>query len=120
MRTLALGVLTGTLLAVLAGPVAAQEAKPGFTVSFSGALRVLVSAQVLNEGIDVPDADIAIIVGGVRGGREHVQRVGRLLRPMPGKRALVYELVMAGTHEVRKARDRRRALSPTKVASDAR
>lgn len=49
----------------------------------------MVSAQVSNEGLDVPDADVAIIVGGTRGEREHVQRVGRLLRPRPGKRALV-------------------------------
>jgi hypothetical protein len=41
MRTLAPGILTGTLLAALAGPVIAQEAKPRFTVSFSGELRVL-------------------------------------------------------------------------------
>jgi hypothetical protein len=40
MRTLPLGVLTGALLAALAGPVAAQDAKPGFTVTFSGELRV--------------------------------------------------------------------------------
>jgi superfamily II DNA or RNA helicase len=76
----------------------------------SGELRVLVSAQVLNEGIDVPDAEVAIVVGGVRGPREHVQRVGRLLRPAPGKRAFVYELVIEGTHEARKAVLRRRAL----------
>ena len=75
-----------------------------------GELRALVSAQVLNEGLDVPDADVAIIVGGTRGEREHVQRVGRLLRPRPGKRALVYELVIAGTHEVRKGFERRRGL----------
>lgn len=78
----------------------------------AGELRALVSARVLNEGLDVPDADVAIIVGGVSGEREHVQRVGRLLRPSPGKRALVYELVAAGTHEVRKAAERRRALGP--------
>ena len=41
MRTLARGALTGALLAALAGPVAAQEAKPGFTVTFSGEMRVL-------------------------------------------------------------------------------
>jgi superfamily II DNA or RNA helicase len=76
----------------------------------SGALRALVSAQVLNEGIDVPDADVAIIVGGVRGQREHVQRVGRLLRPAPGKCAVIYELVLEGTHEARKAAQRRQAL----------
>lgn len=78
----------------------------------TGQLRALVSARVLNEGLDVPDADVAIIVGGTSGQREHVQRVGRLLRPSPGKRALVYELVTADTHEVRKAAERRRALGP--------
>jgi len=77
-----------------------------------GELRVLVSSRVLNEGVDVPDADVGIIVGGVSGEREHVQRVGRLLRPAPDKRVVVYELVAAGTHEVRKGKERRRALVP--------
>jgi superfamily II DNA or RNA helicase len=99
--------------------IARAEREQALSAFRSGELEVLVSAQVLNEGIDVPDADIAIIVGGLRGGREHVQRVGRLLRPLPGKRALVYELVMMGTHEVRKARERRRALLPAAVARDA-
>jgi superfamily II DNA or RNA helicase len=99
--------------------IARAEREQALSAFRSGELEVLVSAQVLNEGIDVPDADIAIIVGGLRGGREHVQRVGRLLRPLPGKRALVYELVMTGTHEVRKARERRRALLPAAVARDA-
>jgi superfamily II DNA or RNA helicase len=76
----------------------------------SGELRTLVSARVLNEGIDVPDADVAIIVGGTLGEREHVQRIGRLLRPGPGKRAMVYELVTAATSEVRRAFDRRKGL----------
>jgi superfamily II DNA or RNA helicase len=78
----------------------------------TGKLRVLVSARVLNEGIDVPDADLAIIVGGVQGEREHVQRVGRLLRPRPGKRALVYELVTMATYEAQQSRQRRRGLAP--------
>lgn len=77
----------------------------------SGELRALVSAQVLNEGLDVPDAEVAIIVAGAGGEREHVQRVGRLLRPAPGKHALVYELVALDTHEVSKAAGRRRALT---------
>jgi hypothetical protein len=58
----------------------------------------------------VPDADVAIIVGGALGEREHVQRIGRLLRPRPGKRAVVYELVTAGTSETRLATKRRRGL----------
>jgi superfamily II DNA or RNA helicase len=78
----------------------------------NGELRALVSARVLNEGVDVPDADVAIIVGGTHGEREHVQRVGRLLRPGPNKRATVYELVMAGTVEVGQARRRNESLAP--------
>jgi superfamily II DNA or RNA helicase len=76
-----------------------------------GCLRALVSARVLNEGIDVPDAEVAIVVGGALGQREHVQRVGRLLRPAPGKRAVVYELVSSATREVRQSAERRRCLA---------
>ena len=75
-----------------------------------GDIRTLVSARVLNEGLDVPDADIAVIVGGALGEREHVQRVGRLLRPSEGKRAVVYELVTRNTIEVGQARRRRQGL----------
>jgi superfamily II DNA or RNA helicase len=76
----------------------------------AGELRSLVSSRVLNEGIDVPDAQVAIILGGAHGEREHVQRIGRLLRPAPGKRAVVYELVSAGTSEMRQSLERRKNL----------
>jgi superfamily II DNA or RNA helicase len=76
-----------------------------------GELRAIISARVLNEGVDVPQANVGIIVGGARGGREHVQRVGRLLRPMPGKRAVVYELVAKDTHEERLSANRERSLA---------
>ena len=75
-----------------------------------GRLRALVSSRVLNEGLDVPDADVGVVVGGALGEREHVQRVGRLLRPSPGKRALVYELVTRHTMEVSQAWRRRQGL----------
>jgi len=77
----------------------------------AGQLRALVSARVLNEGFDVPDADVAIVVGGSHGEREHVQRIGRLLRPAANKRALVYELVARETTEVRQAKRRRAGLA---------
>jgi superfamily II DNA or RNA helicase len=75
-----------------------------------GHLRTLVSARVLNEGLDVPDAEVAVVVGSALGEREHVQRVGRLLRPGAGKRALVYELVTRDTIEVGQAHRRRQGL----------
>ncbi len=65
----------------------------------AGRVRILVSARVLNEGVDVPAADIAILLGGSQGAREYVQRVGRILRPAEGKQAFVYELVTRGTTE---------------------
>jgi superfamily II DNA or RNA helicase len=81
-----------------------------------GELRALVSARVLNEGIDVPDADVAIVVGGTQGTREHVQRIGRLLRPREGKTAVVYELVMRGTSEIMQSKRRREGLAPRQPA----
>jgi superfamily II DNA or RNA helicase len=73
-----------------------------------GRYRAVASARVLNEGIDVPDARIAIIVAGTLGPREHVQRIGRVVRPAEGKQAVVYELITADTSDERRARDRRR------------
>ncbi len=75
-----------------------------------GRIRALVSARVLNEGFDVPAADVGIVLGGALGEREHVQRVGRLLRPARGKQAVVYELVTRGTAEVSQAKRKRRGL----------
>ena len=72
-----------------------------------GAVRCLVSSQVLNEGVDVPDADVAIVVGGRQGEREHIQRIGRVLRPVQGKSATVYELVVDKSSEVRAGKRRR-------------
>lgn len=91
-----------------------ERALQGFR---EGKLRALVSARVLNEGIDVPEAEVAIIVGATQGEREHVQRIGRLLRPSPGKRATVYELVTLATSEARKATERRRGLAATHARS---
>jgi superfamily II DNA or RNA helicase len=78
-------------------------------------IRSLVSCRVLNEGIDVPDAEIAIIVGGTHGEREHIQRIGRLLRPSKDdqgkdKRAIVYELVCRNTLEIKQWLKRSKAL----------
>lgn len=78
-----------------------------------GEITTLVSAQVLDEGLDVPDADIAIVVGGTASSRRHVQRIGRVLRPRDGKRAIVYELVVGQTVETQYLSRRREGLAGT-------
>ena len=77
----------------------------------SGDAPVLVSSQVLDEGLDVPEAEVAIIVGGSGSERRHIQRVGRVLRPRAGKRARIYELAVEASSEVGTVQRRRRGLS---------
>lgn len=64
-----------------------------------GTLGCVVTSKVLNEGVDVPTANVAIVLSGNASVREHVQRLGRILRKAGDKRALLYELVAAGTGE---------------------
>jgi superfamily II DNA or RNA helicase len=94
------------LIPVITGEVGARERERILSKFKDGRIRAVVSARVLNEGIDVPDARIAIVASGSLGAREHVQRIGRVLRPAPGKRALVYELVTKDTIDERLARSR--------------
>jgi superfamily II DNA or RNA helicase len=65
----------------------------------SGDYPVVVTSQVLNEGVDVPAANVGIILSGTGSVREHVQRLGRLLRKQADKQALLYEVVTRATAE---------------------
>lgn len=71
-----------------------------------GAYSKLVAGRVLNEGVDVPDASVAIVVSGSGAPREHIQRLGRIIRPKT-QEAVLYELVTRHTSEVGAARRRR-------------
>ena len=65
----------------------------------SGEYPVVVTSQVLNEGVDVPAANVGIVLSGTGTVRENVQRLGRLLRKQPDKQAILYEVVARGTTE---------------------
>jgi superfamily II DNA or RNA helicase len=86
-------------------PVITHQTKPteraeildGFS---EGRYRAVVTSKVLNEGIDVPDANVAIVISGSGSVREHVQRLGRILRQgADDKVAILYELIAADTSE---------------------
>lgn len=65
----------------------------------NGNYMCIVTSRVLDEGIDVPDASMGIIISGSGSNRQFVQRLGRILRKRPGKTAVLFELVSAGTAE---------------------
>jgi len=73
----------------------------------SGRYRAVVTSRVLNEGVDLPDVGMAVVVSGTGSVREHVQRLGRILRPRDGKQAVLYELITAHTAEERTSERRR-------------
>jgi superfamily II DNA or RNA helicase len=80
----------------------------------SGEYKAIVTSQVLDEGVDVPDASVGFILSGTGSTREYVQRLGRLLRKVEGKKARLVEIVSRETVEVRMSRRRRQ-----KAASEA-
>ncbi|WP_277552521.1 DEAD/DEAH box helicase family protein [Halobaculum limi] len=74
-----------------------------------GTYSRVVAANVLDEGVDVPDASVGVILSGSGSEREFTQRLGRVLRPGSdgSKRATLYELVTSETAEENVARRRR-------------
>jgi superfamily II DNA or RNA helicase len=73
----------------------------------NGKYKVIVTSQVLDEGMDVPDASVGLILGGTGSAREYVQRLGRLLRKKEGKTAKLVEIISKETVEVGISRRRR-------------
>jgi superfamily II DNA or RNA helicase len=65
-----------------------------------GDIDVIAAPKLLDEGIDVPDADLAVIVAASRTRLQMVQRMGRVLRKKgDGRLARVVIMYVAGTSE---------------------
>ena len=74
----------------------------------AGEYPAIVTSKVLNEGINVPEANIGVILGGSGSTREYTQRLGRILRKSEGKYAILYEVVTKDTLEKGVSQRRRR------------
>ncbi|MDD9951092.1 MAG: DEAD/DEAH box helicase family protein [Zetaproteobacteria bacterium] len=98
-NTMAYKIARTMCLAALTHRTKAKERKQLLELFRAGTLKTLVTSKVLNEGVDVPTARVGIVVSGNATVREHVQRLGRILRHSPGKRAVMYELIAADTNE---------------------
>ncbi len=84
-----------------------DERKKYLELFRKGDVRIIATAMVLDEGVDVPDASMAIVVSGTGSYREYVQRLGRILRPKE-KKALLYEIITKRTIEPSLAKRRRK------------
>nr|WP_197407791.1 DEAD/DEAH box helicase [Halobacterium noricense] len=76
----------------------------------TGALDTLVVSRIGDEGIDLPDAELAVVASGLGGSRRQgAQRAGRTMRP--GGQSLLFVLATRGTEEEDDARSRMRHLA---------
>ncbi|MEF8882778.1 MAG: DEAD/DEAH box helicase, partial [Halapricum sp.] len=96
------------LLPAITHETSAGERREILRAFRNGTYSRIVTANVLDEGVDVPDANVAIVLSGSGSQREFTQRLGRILRPIAdGSRALLYEVVTQETAEERVSRRRR-------------
>jgi superfamily II DNA or RNA helicase len=78
--------------------VPSRERSKALSQFGNGSNSTLVAVRTVDEGIDVPDANRAIIVSGTLTKRQRVQRIGRVVRPSGGT-ATVISLLARGTTE---------------------
>lgn len=75
-----------------------------------GKITKIATSRILDEGIDVPDASVAVVISGSGSTRQFRQRLGRIIRPAAGKNAIMYELIATGTGERSTSRRRRKGV----------
>lgn len=74
----------------------------------TGDYPAIVVNRVIDEGVDLPAAKVAVVLGGLSSQRQATQRLGRILRPSLGRKAVLYEVVCSETAEVLRSRQRRK------------
>src|SRR3954468_2496269 len=73
---------------LITGSTARRQRKAILGALRTRRLDAVAAPRVLDEGVDVPDADLGIVMSGSRTRRQMIQRMGRILRrKRPGGRA---------------------------------
>jgi len=78
---------------LITGKTPSAKRDLAFRLFSQGYYKIVVTTTVLDEGITVPDADMAIIYEGTGEGRQMIQRIGRVLGYKPGKTAKIIEII---------------------------
>ncbi|MBI5959710.1 MAG: DEAD/DEAH box helicase [Chloroflexi bacterium] len=95
------------LIPVITHETKAAERKHILDGFQAGQYRAIVTSRVLNEGVDVPEAKIAVVLGGTASAREYIQRLGRVLRKIGNRQAALFEVIARDTIEESKSQRRR-------------
>jgi superfamily II DNA or RNA helicase len=95
------------LIPVITHETKAEERKFILDAFQDGAYQAIVTSRVLNEGVDVPEAKVAIVLGGTASSREYIQRLGRVLRKVGNRQAMLFEVLVRDTIEESKSQRRR-------------
>ncbi len=86
-------IIKGFSASLITGETDPKNRKFAFRDFLKGNIKIIVTTTVLDEGVTVPDAEVAIIYEGSGEPRQMIQRIGRVLGYYPGKTAKVYELI---------------------------
>jgi superfamily II DNA or RNA helicase len=70
-----------------------------------GVFDILVACRALDEGMNVPETSVAVIASSTASHRQRIQRLGRVLRPAPGKSHATIYTIYATIHEERRLRE---------------
>ena len=78
-------VAQGCVAAAVHSELNSDEREARMDLLRAGAGAALSAPRILDEGVDVPDADLGIVMASNRSRRQMIQRLGRVLRKRPDK-----------------------------------
>ncbi|OLC62579.1 MAG: hypothetical protein AUH89_01060, partial [Ktedonobacter sp. 13_1_40CM_4_52_4] len=94
------------LVPVISHETSVAERKYILDAFQTGHYSVIITSKALNEGVDVPEAKVAIVLGGGASKREYLQRLGRILRKKEPLEAVLIEVLVRNTIEEGKVQRR--------------
>jgi superfamily II DNA or RNA helicase len=90
----------GVKAATLSSELAKKERSQVLKDFENGVIKAISVVKVIDQGVDVPEADVAVIISASKTKRQMIQRMGRVLRPKADGRKAVFILVfVAGSSE---------------------
>jgi superfamily II DNA or RNA helicase len=78
-------------------------------------VRILSTCKAVNEGLDVPECSLGIVAGSNSTALTFIQQLGRVVRHVPGKRAIFVNLYTPETQEVKWMEKRMSGINPDHI-----